>query len=73
MFSKQRTGTSTGNYSEQIQKLKSEIEQAGAILIGAGAGLSTAAGMAYDGQRYEKTFTPLARWKNIGPGGAGRS
>ena len=56
MFSKQRTGTSTGNYSEQIQKLKSEIEQAGAILIGAGAGLSTAAGMAYDGQRFEKTF-----------------
>ena len=56
MFSKQRTGTSTGNYSEQIQKLKSEIEQADAILIGAGAGLSTAAGMAYDGQRFEKTF-----------------
>lgn len=48
---------STGNYSEQIEKLKTEIETADAILIGAGAGLSTSAGFAYDGERFKQYFS----------------
>lgn len=40
----------------KIEKLKEEIEKADAIVIGAGAGLSTAAGLAYGGERFEKNF-----------------
>lgn len=51
------TTTFTGNYSEQIQKLKDEMETADAIVIGAGAGMSTSAGMSYGGERFEKYFS----------------
>ncbi|HBI60798.1 MAG TPA: Sir2 silent information regulator family NAD-dependent deacetylase [Lachnospiraceae bacterium] len=57
MFLKRMTTTFTGNYSEQIQKLKNEIETADAIAIGAGAGMSTSAGMSYGGERFEKYFS----------------
>lgn len=50
------TITSTENYSEQIKKLKDEIEKADAILIGAGAGMSVSAGLSYNGERFEKYF-----------------
>lgn len=39
-----------------IIKLKETINDADAIIIGAGAGLSTAAGFIYDGERFEKYF-----------------
>ena len=42
---------------ENIQKLKDEINSADAIIIGAGAGLSTAAGFTYIGERFEKYFS----------------
>lgn len=48
---------STGNCSEQIQKLKNEMETADAIVIGAGAGMSASAGMSYGGERFEKYFS----------------
>lgn len=48
--------TSTESYSEQIDRLKNEIENADAIVIGAGAGMSASAGFAYDGERFEKHF-----------------
>lgn len=48
---------STENYYAQIARLKNEIETADCILIGAGAGLSTSAGMTYDGERFEKYFS----------------
>lgn len=44
------------NYSEQINKLKYAFETADAVLIGAGAGLSTAAGFTYGGERFKKFF-----------------
>ena len=56
MFLRSSTSAFTGNYSEQIEKLEQEIETADAIVIGAGAGLSTSAGMSYDGERFEKNF-----------------
>ncbi len=44
---------STENYS-QLDRLKSALEDADAIIIGAGAGLSTSAGLDYSGARFEE-------------------
>jgi len=54
-----RSGLSygTGSREENIQRLKSEIETADAIVIGAGAGLSTAAGLTYSGERFDRYFS----------------
>ncbi len=57
MFIRSSTRPSTVSFSEQIDRLKSEMEAAGAIVIGAGAGLSASAGMAYSGERFEKYFS----------------
>ncbi len=48
--------TYTQDYSEQLNKLKTELEAADAVLIGAGAGLSTSAGLTYSGKRFFKYF-----------------
>ena len=48
---------STGTYSDNIQKLKQAVDEADAIVIGAGAGLSTSAGFTYSGERFEKYFS----------------
>jgi len=45
------------NDSEQIKRLTREIKSCDAILIGAGSGLSTAAGFTYSGERFEKYFS----------------
>ena len=47
----------TKNYSAEIDRLKKEIQTADAIVIGAGAGLSTAAGFTYSGERLQKYFS----------------
>ncbi|MGN0643181.1 MAG: SIR2 family NAD-dependent protein deacylase [Huintestinicola sp.] len=52
MFSNKATMT----FTESCSRLKFEIESADCIIIGAGAGLSTAAGFAYSGERFEKNF-----------------
>ena len=49
--------TYTQDYSEQINKLKTELKEADAVLIGAGAGLSTSAGLTYSGERFFKYFS----------------
>lgn len=48
--------TSDESYCEKIAKLKKEIENADAIIIGAGAGLSAAAGFTYTGERFSRNF-----------------
>ena len=45
-----------GSKEEKINRLMSEIREADAIVIGAGAGLSTSAGLTYSGDRFEKYF-----------------
>lgn len=40
-----------------IERLKCAIAEADAIVIGAGAGLSTSAGFTYSGGRFEKYFS----------------
>lgn len=56
MFSRIQTTKSTENISDNIEKLREKIRTADAIVIGAGAGLSTAAGFTYSGERFEKYF-----------------
>ena len=56
MFSKNKIYKSIENYSDNIKKLKEEIKNADAIVIGAGAGLSTAAGYTYNGDRVKSIF-----------------
>ena len=45
----------------KIEFLKNEIKKADAIVIGAGAGLSTSAGLTYSGERFEKYFFDFAK------------
>lgn len=56
MFSKIWTKKSMNSYLGQIEKLKEELERADAVLIGAGSGLSTSAGLTYTGERFEQYF-----------------
>ena len=50
-----------GKKEEQLSKLKNEIQSAEAIVIGAGAGLSTSAGFTYSGERFERYFFDFAK------------
>lgn len=56
MFLKMPTMSSTDNYSDKLSRLKDEIANADAIIIGAGAGLSASAGFDYSGERFKKYF-----------------
>ena len=61
MFSKIQTMKSTENISDNIEKLKEKIHTADAVVIGAGAGLSAAAGFTYSGERFEKYFSDFRK------------
>ena len=61
MFSKMRITKSTGTYSDNIKKLKHALADCDAVVIGAGAGLSTSAGFIYKGERFEAAFSDFAR------------
>lgn len=51
----------TKNYSAEIERLRKAVFEADAVVIGAGAGLSTSAGFTYSGERFEKYFSDFAR------------
>ena len=53
--------TGKGTKEERVTKLKKEIRTADSVVIGAGAGLSTAAGLTYSGPRFEKYFFDFAK------------
>lgn len=57
MFLRIPTKKSMKNYSDEIIHLKEKLDKADAVVIGAGAGLSTAAGFTYAGERFEKHFS----------------
>jgi len=40
----------------QIKRLKKALAKTDAVVIGAGAGLSTSAGLTYSGERFQKNF-----------------
>ena len=50
--------TSIDDYSHRIDRLRKLIAEADSIIIGAGAGLSTAAGLQYSGEEFEHYFYP---------------
>lgn len=56
-----RVSYGTGDRTARIERLKREIESADAIVIGAGAGLSTSAGFTYSGERFNKYFYDFAK------------
>ncbi len=51
---------STGSYSDNIRRLRAALEKADAVVVGAGAGLSTAAGFTYTGERFDRYFSDFA-------------
>ena len=57
MFLSKLTSKSTESYSDKIKKLKKDIDSTDAILIGAGAGMSTSAGLTYSGERFYRFFS----------------
>ena len=61
MFGRMSITKSTGNYSDEIKRLKKAIEEADYVVIGAGAGLSTSAGFIYNGERFEKYFADFGK------------
>ena len=60
MFSRIWTKLSTKSCSEPLERLKAALRDCDAVLIGAGAGLSTSAGFVYTGERFEKYFSDFA-------------
>lgn len=57
MFSKIKMLPFTKNSLDSIVELEIALQNADAIVIGAGAGLSAAAGMTYSGERFETYFS----------------
>lgn len=53
--------SSTTDSSQQLERLKGALEAAGAVVIGAGAGLSASAGFGYTGERFERYFSDFAQ------------
>ena len=51
---------STGSYSDNIRRLREALDHADAVVVGAGAGLSTSAGFVYAGERFERYFSDFA-------------
>ena len=60
MFSRIWTKPSTKSSSDPIERLKAALQDCDAVVIGAGAGLSTSAGFVYTGERFEKYFSDFA-------------
>lgn len=64
MCSRIWTGASTGGCSAQIERLRRELAAADAVVVGAGAGMSVSAGLAYDGDRFRAYFSDfIARYQ----------
>ena len=57
MFSGRMTMTSTKSCADDLQRLYRLLREADAVMIGAGAGLSTAAGLTYTGPRFQNHFS----------------
>ena len=61
MFSRNWTGSSTQSFSKSLERLRTALNEADAVVIGAGAGLSEAAGLAYGGERFGRYFADFER------------
>lgn len=54
------------NTPDGVNKLREALNSADAVIIGAGAGLSTSAGFVYAGERFEKYFQDFAKKYRFG-------
>ena len=61
MCSKMSITQSTGNYLDDIQLLRKALDDADAVVVGAGAGLSTSAGFTYSGSRFRQYFADFEK------------
>ena len=67
MFSRIWTNASTKSCSEQIERLRTALRDCDAVVVGAGAGLSTSAGFTYTGERFQKYFADfIAKYGFLG-------
>ena len=57
MYFSRLTSASTRNSSTELERLVTAFDAADAVLVGAGAGLSTAAGLTYSGARFHEHFS----------------
>ena len=57
MCSNKKTNVSTAPCSDDVCRLKEVLDSVDCVVIGAGAGLSTAAGYVYEGERFDKYFS----------------
>lgn len=57
MYSKNGMNGFTGDCWAQLERLGRELREAEAILVGAGAGMSAAAGLTYSGERFQRYFS----------------
>ena len=55
------TDDSKMSFDQKISVLQEQLAKADAVVIGAGSGLSTAAGYTYSGERFEKYFADFER------------
>lgn len=65
MFLRNLTNKSTEAYLDKLSRLKAVLNDADAVIIGAGSGLSTAAGFTYSGERFERYFYDFAEKYHI--------
>jgi len=61
MFSRMMTNGFTKGFSDKPEDLRKAIDEADAVIIGAGAGLSTAAGFDYSGEAFNTYFSDFAK------------
>ena len=54
-------------YTEQIEKAAQAIREADYVLLGAGAGMSAAAGAEYGGKYFEENFAEFQKLYGKGP------
>ena len=60
MYSRMKMTDYTGTYLQNIEALKRALSEADAVVVGAGAGLSAAAGFLYSGERFAAYFSDFA-------------
>ena len=61
MFLKRKMNDSTNSYWDKILQIKVKIDEADAVVIGAGAGFSTSAGFVYNGERFDQYFSDFRK------------
>lgn len=60
MFERTAVTGPSGDLSQSLRKLRGALDKEEAVVVGAGAGLSTAAGFVYDGERFYRYFSDFA-------------